>query len=104
MSSSPDNDNNNLKVESLWTPPKGAYVPWSDGARACPGKKFGQVEFVASMVALFRRHRVEIVPGVGESEGAARERALGVVWDSAVKLLLQIRRPEEVGLRWVERG
>ena len=93
-----------LSRESLYTPPKGTYVPWSEGARVCPGKKFGQVEFVASMATLFRRHRLEVMPERGESSQAARERALAAVWDSAIVLLLQMRRPESVGLRWVETG
>jgi cytochrome P450 len=93
-----------LEHEYLRTPPRGAYVPWSDGARVCPGKKFGQVEFVASMVSLFREHRVEVVPESGESVEMARERVLGVVLDSRVTLLLQMRRPESVALRWVERA
>ena len=58
---------------------------------------------MASMVAIFRRHKVEVAPEVGESEGEGRERALKGVWDSAIVLLLQMRRPESVGLRWVER-
>jgi cytochrome P450 len=93
-----------LEHEYLRTPPRGAYVPWSDGARVCPGKKFGQVEFVASMVSLFRKHRVEVVPESGESVEMARQRVLGVVLDSRVTLLLQMRRPESVALRWVERA
>ena len=92
-----------LAREYLLTPPKGAYVPWSEGARVCPGKKFGQIEFVAAMVALFRKHRVEVVPEKGEGEEEARERALEVVRDSSIVLLLQMRKPESVGLRWVER-
>jgi cytochrome P450 len=93
-----------LAREYLRTPPKGAYVPWSDGARVCPGKKFGQVEFVASMVAMFRKHRVEVMPEKGESQQEARKRALEVVLDSRITLLLQMRNPESVALRWSERG
>jgi len=62
------------------------------------------VEFVAVMVALFRKHRVGVMPEKGESEEEARTRALKAVWDSGIMLLLQMRNPENVGLRWVERG
>ena len=55
------------------------------------------------MVALFRKHRVEVVPENGESEDEARKRALDVVWDSRIVLLLQMRRPDSVALRWLER-
>lgn len=96
-------DGTALSGEQLLTPSKGLYVPWSEGARVCPGKKSGQVEFVASTVTLFRRNRLEVVPEVGESAQAARNRALAAVWDSAIVLLLQMRKAESVGLRWVER-
>jgi cytochrome P450 len=92
-----------LDREYLHTPSKGSYVPWSDGARACPGKKFGQAEFVGAMVSLFRKHRVEVVPENGESVEEAQSRALNAVKDSRIVLLLQMRDPESVGLRWVEK-
>ena len=89
--------------ESLFTPPKGAYLPWSDGARGCPGKKFAQVEFVAAMAALFRDYKVEPVPERGESMEMARKRVNDVVNDSGMVLLLQILHPEKAGVRWVKR-
>ncbi|PQE24510.1 cytochrome p450 protein [Rutstroemia sp. NJR-2017a WRK4] len=89
--------------EYVRTPPKGSYVPWSDGVRPCPGKKFSQVEFVGAMVALFKRHRVEIVREGGETVEQAKERVMAVVKDNVMGLLLQMRSPEKVGLRWVER-
>ena len=67
----------------------------------CPGKKFGQVEFVAVMAALFRTHRVEPVPDRGESMESARVRTMAVVNDSSMRLLLQMAKPERVGLRWI---
>ncbi|QSZ36703.1 hypothetical protein DSL72_006586 [Monilinia vaccinii-corymbosi] len=91
-----------LEREYIRTPPKGSYQPWSDGIRPCPGKKFSQVEFVAAMVALFKRHRVEIVLEDGETQEQAKQRVMGVVKDNIVVLLLQMRSPEKVGLRWVE--
>ncbi|TVY53796.1 putative cytochrome P450 4d21, partial [Lachnellula suecica] len=91
-----------LEREYLRTPPKGAYVPWSEGARACPGKKFAQVEFVAAIVSLFRSHRVEVVPENGDSKAEAQKRSLKAVQDSRIVLLLQMNNPESIGLRWVE--
>ena len=72
----PTNSTVAFNRETLRTSPKGAYVPWSDGARGCPGKKFGQVEFVAAMCALFREHRVAPVLEEDETVGMARERTL----------------------------
>lgn len=92
-----------FESESLYTPPPGTYIPWSGGARVCPGKKFGQVEFVAVMVALLGSHRVEPVPRSGESMATARTRTLDTVKDSAMVLLLQMKKPESVELKWVKR-
>lgn len=89
--------------EAILTPLQGAYAPWSGGARVCPGKKFGQVEFVAIMATLFQNYRVEPVPVGAESMESARSRAAAAVRDSGMILLLQMRHPEAVGLRWVRK-
>ena len=88
--------------EILLTPPQGAYAPWSGGPRVCLGKKFGQVEFVAVVVTLFRKHRIEPVPEKDEDMKEARARTMLAVEDSGMVLLLQMLRPEKAGLRWVE--
>jgi cytochrome P450 len=89
--------------EQLFVPVRGSYIAWSDGVRPCPGKKFSQVEFVATMVALFRRHRVEVVPNKGETLFDARERVKRVVNDNVIVLLLQMKEPKTVGLKWLPR-
>ncbi|KAJ8069483.1 hypothetical protein OCU04_003136 [Sclerotinia nivalis] len=91
-------------TEGLRTPPRGSFMPWSDGPRGCPGKKFGQVEFVAAMVGLFQNHRAEIVREAGEAQEATEKRVQGLVDDSAMVLLLQMMKPEKAGLRWVRKG
>jgi cytochrome P450 len=45
---------------SLFRPPKGAYVPFSDGARACLGRRFAQVEILAALAVILREHSVEL--------------------------------------------
>lgn len=89
-----------LSQEHLLTPEKGTFIAWSDGARNCPGKKFAQVEFVATMAALFRDYRVMPVAKKGETPDGARRRVLGVVKDSNVELLLQMRDPDSVAVTW----
>lgn len=93
----------NLGQETLFNPPKGTYFPWSEGMRNCPGKKFTQVEFVATLTALFMNHIAEPVPMANESVDAARKRTLDIVRDSNVELLLQMANPRNVSVRWVER-
>lgn len=85
------------------TPTKGSYIPWADGPRICPGKKFSMVEFVAVVSVLLWRHRIEIVGDDGESKEQASKRVNGVVEDSCMKMTLCIRHPEGVRFRFVER-
>jgi cytochrome P450 len=89
--------------EQIVMPNHGAYIPWSDGNRACPGKKFSQVEHVALMVALFRDHRVAPKRRNGESAEAARLRAVATLNDTGMLLLLQMLHPEKTPLVWQKR-
>ena len=53
----------NVSFESsdrLFTPAKGTFVPFSDGARACPGRRFAQVEITAVLAVIFQTHTVEL--------------------------------------------
>jgi cytochrome P450 len=45
---------------SLFRPAKGAFIPFSEGARACPGKRFAQVELTAMIAVIFKQHSVEL--------------------------------------------
>ena len=92
-----------ISRERLLVPEKGAYFAWSEGARGCPGKKFAQVEFVATMATLFSSHRVDPVPVKGETLDQARHRVLDVVKDTRMQLLLQMRDPDSVAVTWRRR-
>ena len=46
--------------ERLYTPPKGAYLPFSDGFRACLGRRFAQVEVLACLAVIFHKYSVEL--------------------------------------------
>lgn len=46
--------------ERLYRPPKGAYLPFSDGYRACLGRRFAQVEVLACLAVIFQRYSVEL--------------------------------------------
>lgn len=72
--------------------------------RVCPGKKFSQVEHVAVMVAMFRDHYVVPVKHDGETEAAARARAMDTLKDTGMLLLLQMFHPESTPLTWEKRG
>ncbi|TVY36091.1 Cytochrome P450 [Lachnellula subtilissima] len=83
---------------TLYTPPQGAFLPWSEGDRACPGKKFAQVELTGAVSVL-----VEPVPENGETMERARNRKMDMIKDSGMVLLIEILHPERVVLRWVKR-
>ncbi|KAL8922717.1 MAG: hypothetical protein Q9208_005030 [Pyrenodesmia sp. 3 TL-2023] len=94
-----------LETETLRTPQKGTFIAWSEGLQNCPGKRFAQVEFVAVMVALFKGHRAEVVPAYeGEPREEGRKRVQSVVEDSELTLLLGMRNPGAVKVRWVKQA
>ena len=45
---------------SHFQPPKGAYIPFSDGHRSCMGRRFAQVEMVAVLASIFTQYSVEL--------------------------------------------
>lgn len=96
------NHGDDAEDEELRVPVRGTFVAWSDGARDCPGRKFSQVEFVATMAALFRDGwRVDPVMQPGESLDAARKRVLDLIEnDSGMVLLQQMLHPERAPLVW----
>jgi cytochrome P450 len=79
------------------------FIPWVNGPRVCPGKKFAQVEFVATMAMCLRKHRVAAVPQARESEEEVRRRVLSVAQDSemGVNPVVKMIHPETVKLKWV---
>jgi cytochrome P450 len=89
--------------ESLYTPYKGAFIPFSSGMRECPGKKFAQVEHVAVMTSIFRSNTIEPAVRDGETIEAARQRALNAINNTGMVLLLQMLAPEQVPLKIVPR-
>jgi cytochrome P450 len=47
-------------INSLFRPAKGAFIPFSEGARSCPGKRFAQVELTAILTVIFKQYSVEL--------------------------------------------
>ncbi|PYI27373.1 cytochrome P450 monooxygenase [Aspergillus indologenus CBS 114.80] len=66
-----------LEYPTIHKPVRGAYIPFSDGMRACLGKKFAQVEFVVALAVIFKDYRVELADdskeGVEEAARSLRE-------------------------------
>jgi len=91
---------NDLGYEEILQPSLDAFMPWSSGPRICPGKKFAQVEFVATIALLFQNHRVKPITEPGESPSATKERLLQAVQDSDLGTTLKMAHPEMVRLVW----
>ncbi|RCI08228.1 hypothetical protein L249_6325 [Ophiocordyceps polyrhachis-furcata BCC 54312] len=47
----------------LFRPERGAYIPFSDGARSCLGRRIAQVEVMAALAVLFREYSLELDVG-----------------------------------------
>ncbi|KAI1401991.1 putative cytochrome P450 [Hypoxylon fuscum] len=93
-----------IEDEEFLQPRRGTFVGWSEGARDCPGRKFSQVEFVATIASLFRDWRVDPLIFKGETIETARERVLDLIkTDSAMVLLQQMLHPEKAPLVWSRR-
>ncbi|EJD40943.1 cytochrome P450 [Auricularia subglabra TFB-10046 SS5] len=83
------------------SPRKGQFMAFSEGARACLGKKFAQVEFVAVIATLFSRFRLELDCGPGENIEIVRDRAIATLDGSTI--LANLGMTKEVPIRFVER-
>jgi cytochrome P450 len=80
------------------------FIPWVNGPRVCPGKKFAQVEFVATLAMCLRKHRFHALPEAGETKEQMRKRVLDVARDSemGVNPVVKMIHPERVKFRWEE--
>jgi len=81
------------------------FLPWATGQRVCPGKKFSQVELVACLAVLFRKHKVQPLPRKGESMDAARKRVfdIGNEVDTERRILHEIKHVDSIFLTWSDR-
>lgn len=79
-----------LEYPTIHRPERGAFFPFSDRARACLGRKFAQVTFVAAIAVVFRDFRVRIRESEGETREMAERRAWRTVEDSYAMLSLRV--------------
>jgi hypothetical protein len=71
------------------------------GAQNCPGKKFSQVTFVATIASLFQFHRVEALCDEGEDKEALQKRLRKTVEETSHGVLLRMKDADSVRLSWV---
>lgn len=81
------------------------FLPWGAGQRVCPGKKFSQVELVATLAYIFRGYTVHPQPDKGERVEEARKRIFqtGMVIEHEGTILHEIRHPKSIALNWSQR-
>jgi len=87
----------------FYRPYRGSFLPFSEGPRACIGRKFANVEFVATLSTLFREYSVELEVKEGEKYEEAKIRAWAYVESRGNFLTLRPKGPD-VGICWVRRG
>ena len=104
---------------ALYRPPKGAYIPFSEGYRSCIGRRFAQVEILAALALIFSQYSVELSVDTYASEEEVEkmsEKEKRGVWEKAKAeverqmrddmgsvITLQLRKGS-IGLRFVKRG
>jgi cytochrome P450 len=91
-----------LESNGIHKPHRGSFIPFSDGMRACVGRKFAQAEFVAALVVLFREYRVTPATLEGETMQDARKRTERALRESSTFLTLSLT--EKVPLRFQRRA
>lgn len=94
--------NSGLDDETLLEYPAGAFIPWADGPRVCPGRKFSQVEFVAVLATAFLQHQVTPVKEFDRQTQAETERKLDTMLQRSEisTATLQMKEPKMVRFSW----
>lgn len=82
----------------MLTPAPNTYFPWSDAPQNCPGATFAQVEFVAVLACVLRKHRLGVVRELDEGFERAKQRALDMTQDCDIELLLRMWDADSVRL------
>lgn len=100
-------------------PPKGTFIPFSDGQRACLGKRFAQIEILAALAVIFSEYSVElavdewasdqVVAGMGKSEkrvvwAMAEEKARNLLKDKVSSIITLQLRGAHIPVKFVKRG
>lgn len=108
-------------ASTLYRPKKGSYYPFSEGPRACLGRRFAQVEVLAVLAVIFKDYSVELavdqfatddevdrMPEGGEERKAvwekARRRAEGLLKDGMGTIITIQMREGTVPMRLVRKG
>ncbi len=106
--------------QTMYSPPHGSFIPFSEGQRGCLGRRFALVEMTAALTSIFRHYSVELATDEWATEEnvvqmSAQERenlyqkAVKEAWHkletgASAKLTLQLDKGNEIPVRFVKRG
>lgn len=96
-------DSGSAGHEKLMIPDGVEFVGWSSGPRACPGKRFSQVEFTAVVSRLLVNCEVRPAKRSRDSDKQARERLESTTFDVEHFISLQMMNPHAAGIVCVDR-
>jgi cytochrome P450 len=68
--------------DKFYRPPKGAFIPFSDGYRACLGRRFAQVEVLTVLAVILQNYSVELAV----DQWASREEVMAMDEDARVEV------------------
>ncbi|KAJ1326495.1 cytochrome P450 [Microdochium nivale] len=103
----------------LYRPPRGAFLPFSDGARSCLGRRVAQVELLAAVSVIFQNYSVELavdewatdaeVEAMSQEQRAAvykkaQQKARETILKASSMLTLKLHGSDHVPIRLVKRG
>lgn len=103
----------------LYRPVRGSFIPFSDGARSCLGRRIAQVEMVAALAVLFQKYSVELAVDEWASDEAvesmdteeksklyeqARQKSRETIRMASSLLTLKLHGQLKVPVRLVTRG
>jgi cytochrome P450 len=103
----------------LFRPERGSYIPFSDGARSCLGRRIAVVEMMAALAVIFRSYSIELavdewaspeqVDQMSQEERAslyrkAQDKSRWTVGQATTRLTLNLHDGQHVPVRIVKRG
>ncbi|KAK3493868.1 cytochrome P450 [Neurospora crassa] len=102
---------------TLFRPVRGSFIPFSDGARSCLGRRIAMVEMVAAIAVLFQKYSVELAVDASDEEvqmmvpeqrrhvyAKAQEKAKETVQQAQSVVTLKLTGGRHVPVRFVRRG
>lgn len=103
----------------LFKPERGAFIPFSEGYRACLGRRFAQVEVLAVLATIFREYSVELdldkyasedeiaamdEEGKRQTWNKAKDTAEGLLKHGMMTIITIQMRKGKVPVKFVKRG